>query len=39
VELDLRHAGDDAEVGRLGGADNGYGFLFHGVPAIKSRPA
>ena len=37
MQLDLRHAGDDAEVGGLGGADDGDGFGFHGLPRVTCR--
>ena len=40
VQLDLRQAGNDAELGGLGGADDGDGLGFHGVPRITCcRPA
>jgi hypothetical protein len=37
VQLDLRHVGDDAEPGRLGGADNGDRFRLHRLPPRRAE--
>ena len=39
MQLDLRHAGNDAEVGGLGGADDGNGFWVSWVASRHLRAA
>jgi hypothetical protein len=37
MQLDLRHAGNDAEVGGFGSADDGNGSGIHGVPRVTRQ--